>query len=217
MSSLSSPRRDPNGEFPLARLTQKQRQFALFVSEGKSAQLAAKLAGYVSVKTTPQKMIRNPVIVKAIQHLQKRYENSIVASRKQVLEGFLEAIEQAKVLSDPAVQIAGWREIGRMCGYYAPEVKEVNVNVTAKRVINQLETLSDEALLEMIERDRGAIEGTATELLESPSDTPRTTLIDEASPDPAMVALDEEAESESESGPSLSPGAESEDQVGLRV
>lgn len=179
MSSLSAPGRDPNGEFPLARLTQKQRQFALFVSEGKSAQLAAKLAGYESPKTMPQKLIRNPAIVKAIQHLQKRYENSIVASRKQVLEGFLEAIEQAKMLADPGVQIAGWREIGRMCGYYAPEVKQVNVNVTAKRVISQLETLSDEALLELIEKDREAIEGTATEILEAESDGPRATLIDD--------------------------------------
>lgn len=174
-----SPRRDPKNKSALAQLTPKQRQFALFVSEGKSAQLAAKLAGYESPKTMPQKLIRHPVIIRAVQTLQKRYENSIVASRKQVLEGFLEAIEQAKLMSDPAVQIAGWREIGRMCGYYAPEVKQVNVNVTAKRVISQLETLSDEALLELIEKDREAIEGTATELLEAPSDGPRDTLVDE--------------------------------------
>lgn len=186
-----SPRRDPNNETPLARLTPKQRQFALFVSEGKSAQLAAKLAGYESAVTMPQKLIRNPHVVNAIQHLQKRYESSIVASRKQVLEGFLEAIEQAKLMSEPATQIAGWREIGRMCGYYAPEVKELNVNVTAKRVIGQLETLSDEALLEMIERDRNAIESTATEILEAPSDTPRTSLIDDPV-DPELAALDQE-------------------------
>jgi hypothetical protein len=129
--------------------------------------------------------------VNAIQHLQKRYEASIVASRKQVLEGFLEAIEQAKLMSEPATQIAGWREIGRMCGYYAPEVKEVNVNVTAKRVIGQLETLSDEALLEMIERDREAIEGTATEILEAPSDNPRISLIDDPV-DPELAKLDQE-------------------------
>jgi len=107
-------------------------------------------------------------VQRAVRHLQRKYEESIVASRKQVLEGFLDAIGQAKLMSDPAVQIAGWREIGKMCGYYAPEVKEVNINVGAKRVIGQLEVMSDAELLEMIETDREAIEAEATTLLEAP-------------------------------------------------
>jgi hypothetical protein len=33
----------------------------------------------------------------------------------------LEAIDRARVRADPAAQIAAWREIGKMLGYYAPE------------------------------------------------------------------------------------------------
>jgi phage terminase small subunit len=107
----------------------------------------------------------DPRIVRAVNFLRKKNEQSILTSRKKVLEGFLEAIEQAKLMSEPMVQIAGWREIGKMCGYYAPEVKEININVGAKRVIGQLEVMSDQELLQLIEKDREAIESTAVEIL----------------------------------------------------
>lgn len=158
---------DPNS--PLSMLTDRQRQFALFMSEGKPVKTAMRLAGYgkhASHNGLASRMMKNPTIQTAVRHLHKRYENSVVASRKMVLEGFLEAIEQAKMQSDAAVQIAGWREIGKMCGYYAPEVKEVNVNVGAKRVIGQLEVMSDAQLLEMIEQDRAAIEGEVMDVTE---------------------------------------------------
>jgi hypothetical protein len=154
---------------PLAGLNEREKKFALFVAEGKSATKATQLAGY-STKgsgTQTDRLLQRPDVINAVHHLQRRYEESIVASRKMVLEGFLEAIEQARLQADPAVQIAGWREVGKMCGYYAPEVKEVNVNVGAKRIIGQLEVMSDAELLEMIEKDREAIEGEALEVLTS--------------------------------------------------
>jgi phage terminase small subunit len=155
---------------PLSRLREgKEKQFALFLSEGKSQATAARLAGYsIHRKQDYERVAARPTVRAAVQHLQKRYEDSIVASRRMVLEGFLEAIEQAKLQADPAVQISGWREIGKMCGYYAPEVKEVNVTVGAKRVIGQLEVLSDAELLEMIEKDREALIGEAHEVLDTP-------------------------------------------------
>lgn len=159
-------------EQPLSSLNDRQKQFALFLSEGKAVTTAARLAGYSSPEksATHTQLMKNPRIQAAVKHLHGRYENAIVASRKQVLEGFLDAIEQAKLMSDPAVQIAGWREIGKMCGYYAPEVKEVNVNIGAKRVIGQLEVLSDQELMELIAKDAEAIEGEALAVLSEEQD-----------------------------------------------
>jgi succinate dehydrogenase flavin-adding protein (antitoxin of CptAB toxin-antitoxin module) len=68
--------------------------------------------------------------------------------------------------ADSGNMIAGWREIGRMCGYYAPEVKKIDVNITAKRAIDKLETLSDEDLLQMIEDSSQIIEAEAVEILD---------------------------------------------------
>jgi phage terminase small subunit len=155
-------------EHPLHGLDERERQFAMFIVEGKSVRTATILAGYSHEGTNGsarKRLAENPRIVRAVNFLRKKNEKSILTSRKKVLEGFLEAIEQAKLMSEPMVQIAGWREIGKMCGYYAPEVKEINITVGAKRVIGQLEVLSDKELLELIEKDREAIEGEAMEIL----------------------------------------------------
>jgi hypothetical protein len=88
-------------------------------------------------------------------------------TRKQVMDGFKEAIDMAKVQAEPATMVSGWREIARMCGYYAPEKREINVNITAKRAVDQLETLSDDELLEIIEKDSEVIEGEFEEILET--------------------------------------------------
>jgi phage terminase small subunit len=153
---------------PLHSLDPRERQFAMFIVEGKSVRTSATLAGYShegTNGTARKRLSEDPRIVRAVNFLRKKNEQSILTSRKKVLEGFLEAIEQAKLMSEPMVQIAGWREIGKMCGYYAPEVKEININVGAKRVIGQLEVLSDKELLLLSEKDREAIESTAVEIL----------------------------------------------------
>jgi phage terminase small subunit len=206
MASTQNQLNDPNS--PLSGLTDRQKQFCLFVSEGKPIKTALRLAGYSEnsqkYNGLATRIMQNPQIIKAVHHLHKRYENAIVASRKTVLEGFLDAIEQAKLMSDPAVQIAGWREIGKMCGYYAPEVKEVNINVGAKRVIGQLEVMSDQELLDMIEKDREAIEGTALQLTEQADDAESTGTI-----------LDIIETEESEGGSAVLEGAGDAEDVGI--
>jgi phage terminase small subunit len=155
---------------PLHTLDGRERQFATFVAEGKSVRTAAALAGYNDANGRNRDRLKNdPRVVKAVEFLRKKSEQSILTSRKKVLEGFLEAIEQAKMMSEPMTQIAGWREIGKLCGYYAPEVKQLNVTVGAKRVVSQLEVMSDQALLELIEKDSEVIEGEAIEVLSVPA------------------------------------------------
>ena len=144
----------------------KKKLLAKFIAEGKEIRTAAKLAGYTTNGGEVWRTTGNPDFVALVKKLQKKNEHMADISRKRVLDGFLEAIEQAKMLAEPMTQIAGWRELAKMCGYYAPEVKTLNVNVTSQRLLTQLETLSDKDLLELIEQDAEVIEGEARELLE---------------------------------------------------
>jgi len=136
-------------------LTEKQRTFARHVADGKTLKAAAKIAGYaehdVNSGGRVSQLMQHPRIVAYIQMLHAQNENISQMSRKKVLDGFLEAIEQAKMMAEPMTQIAGWREIGKLCGYYAPETKNINVNVSAQRVLGQFESLSDAELLQVID------------------------------------------------------------------
>ena len=68
-------------------------------------------------------------------------------SRENALEGFLEAITLAQVKADPAAMIAGWREIGKVLGFYAPEQRTVKLTANGDALRAQYEALSDEELL----------------------------------------------------------------------
>lgn len=73
-------------------------------------------------------------------------------SRQHVLEGLQTGIAMAREQGDVHAMIAGWREIAKMCGYYAPERKVIAISASANRVVAQLEALSDAELLQLAEK-----------------------------------------------------------------
>ena len=152
---------------PLRSLTEKQRLFVDSLIRGLSQTMAARSAGYAQPHIDANRLMKKPKIHEAVSHLQRKYEKASQMTRKKVMDGMLEAIEMAKLQSEPATMVGGWREIGRMCGYYAAEKRVLDINITAKRAVDKLETLSDAELLEMIDKDSDMIEGEFTEVFAS--------------------------------------------------
>lgn len=151
---------------PTHYLTDQQRIFCEQILKGRAPGQAARIAGYANPDTTGHAVAKSPKVAAAIKYLYKKHEKVSDMTRKKVMDGMLEAIDMARIQADAGNMIAGWREIGRMCGYYAPEVKKIDINITAKRVIDKLETLSDEDLVQMIEESSNIIEAEAVEILE---------------------------------------------------
>ena len=152
---------------PVLALTDQQKQFVEGLLAGMPQTTAARAAGYSVPNVEGTRLMNNPKVVEALQYLQRKYEKASQMTRKKVMDGMLEAIELAKIQGEAGVMVAGWREVGRMCGFYAAEKKEINVNITAKRAVDQLELLSDAELLEMIDGDTEAIEAEFTEVLDA--------------------------------------------------
>jgi phage terminase small subunit len=152
---------------PLMSLTDKQKLFVDALMRGQSQTMAARSAGFADANVAANRLMKKPKIHESVAHLQRKYEKASQMTRKKVMDGMLEAIGMAKLQADPGVMVNGWREIGRMCGYYAAEVRKIDINITAKRAVDKLETLSDAELLEMIDKDSDLIEGEFTEVFEA--------------------------------------------------
>ena len=92
---------------------------------------------------------QSPEFAKAleIEHTRSRVVANM--SRKTVMRGILEAIDMAKDLRQPNGMISGYREIGRMCGFYEPERREVILSVDGKQMVEEIRSLSKERLLEL--------------------------------------------------------------------
>lgn len=81
--------------------------------------------------------------------------------RADAIAGIMEAIEMAKLCADPASMIRGWSEIGKMLGFYAPEVKRIEVTNATGSLIKQYEQMSDEELYQLAHgANTTTIEGT---------------------------------------------------------
>lgn len=85
-----------------------------------------------------------------IEH--NRAQRAAGMDRKQVLQGILEAIEIAKDMRQPSAMITGWKEVGRMCGFYEPERREITLSVDKKQVLQEIQSMNTHELLEYAAR-----------------------------------------------------------------
>lgn len=144
-------------------LTDLQKAFVKAWAEGESITSACVKVGYSDHKLA-YRLARMPNVLKLRAEYAAKYEEAAQMSRKKVMDGFLEAIEMAKLMAEPANMIAGWREIGKMCGYYAPVETRVKLDVTGNVTMTNLVQMTDAELLELIEKQKN------TPLLEDVTD-----------------------------------------------
>lgn len=119
-----------------------------------NATAAAIRAGYSarSAHVTACRMLKDPGVQAAVAERQAEVAEDLEINRHEVMRGLLEAVEIARLQADPGAMVKAWSEIARMCGYHAPERRKVEVSVSAKRVVDELEVLPDAQLLCLVER-----------------------------------------------------------------
>lgn len=147
-------------------LTSRMKEFVKLWAQGETILSAALRAGYNDGGTYAYRLAKDPAILKIYHREKEAYAAAVGMTRQKVMEGLLEAVEMAKIQADPTAMIAGWREVGKMCGYYEPVKKQIDVNITGNVVMQRLNKLSDAELLKLIETETAnALEGEFTEVL----------------------------------------------------
>lgn len=142
----------------ITNLTDTELAVANAVLDGKNFTEAAKLAG-----CTPQNaghVVKKSTDVKAyLEEHRSELRNAAQIQRGDVVAGFMEAIDMARLGADPSAMIKGWSEIGKMLGLYAPEVKKVELTAGQRNIRSKFEIMSDEELLEIAEGRANVVDG----------------------------------------------------------
>lgn len=139
-------------------LTQMQKDFVREWAKGESILSASTRAGYHDSGTYAYRMVRMPNILRLYNEEKAKYEEAAGMTRKKVMDGLMEGIEMAKLLGEPASVISGWREVGKMCGYYEPVRRKLDITVNGNVVMERMNRLSDAELLKMIEEGVNEVE-----------------------------------------------------------
>jgi phage terminase small subunit len=137
---------------PTKPLTEKQRLFVKFWAQGESILSASSKAGYNDGGTYAYRLARYPNVLRIYEEEKRLYAESCQMTRKQVMDGLMDAIEMAKLMAEPATMVSGWREIGKLCGYYEPVKRTLDINISGNIVHERMNRLSDAELLKLIQQ-----------------------------------------------------------------
>lgn len=137
----------------MAMLNDKQTRFVDEYLISHSAADAARKAGY-SVKTAyaiGAENLRKPQIKAAIQARQAATALELGVTKQQVLSDLLEAIQTARVQSNPGAIIQGAREVGKLLGFYEPEGQRVELTVRDRGLAAKYQGMTDQELTAIID------------------------------------------------------------------
>ena len=133
-------------------MTPRQNQFVLEYALSRNATSAAIKAGYSprTARQTGSDLLSNPYIRSMVARHEAAAAECLDVTRERVLAELEKAIDVAREQRNPAAMIAGWREVARICGYYAPERQRLDVTVEGWRLRSQFEAMTDAELLAVV-------------------------------------------------------------------
>jgi phage terminase small subunit len=136
---------------PDKAVSPKELRFLDHVVSGLSRSASATAAGYnfKNPANGASAIMRRPAVKAMFIELQAAAAERAQISQDDVIQGLKDAINDAQMTSDPQAQIAGWREIAKMLGFYAPKVRKIEVSKTEAKAKRELSAMSEAELLEM--------------------------------------------------------------------
>lgn len=154
----------PPNSLPDQRLSPEQSIFVKNVATTLMTPTAAARLAWPHVNQPSQRAnveMKRPQIQVAIANERAKYEAASDITRRKVIDGFMEAIDMARVQADPTAMIGGWREIAKVCGHYEPTKQELIITFRGERTLRQMEQMTDEQLLKLAHQE---IQGEFTEV-----------------------------------------------------
>lgn len=137
-------------------VTEQQEKYVEAKMAGLNNKLASEAAGYTG-DASKIEAIRHQ-----LQAARSWLTNTTQITRLNVIEGFIDGIEMARMQGDSGNVIKGWVEVGKVLGHYAPEVKRIELTMDQGRLKSKFEGLSDSELL-AIQQGR-VLDGECTEV-----------------------------------------------------
>lgn len=136
------------------RLTARQEKFVEHCALSGNATEAARLAGYAekSAKVMACRLTKDNRIAARIALRRAENAAKFEITKEEVIAGILNAIEMAREQQNPAAMISGLVQVAKLCGFYEPEVRRIDLSDSAVCLQAKFAAMSDDKLLELAAR-----------------------------------------------------------------
>lgn len=109
------------------RQREMSKQQAIYVAareRGGNREQSAIMAGYAAGQDAGKQVERSELVQVELAKARTEMADAAGITRQEVLDGMKEAADMARVMADPQAMVRAWSEIGKLLGFYAPEVKK---------------------------------------------------------------------------------------------
>lgn len=121
---------------------------------------SAILAGYdFADKSNIKNVEKSPTVQEELAKIRAQMADAAGVSKEDIVAMLMDAAALAKMQADPSSIVAAARELGKMLGFYAPEVKKTIKGVDKNDLRKALKEMQDEDLYRLAFSE--PIEGTA--------------------------------------------------------
>lgn len=130
------------------QISSRQKQFVDEYSVSRNGASAAARAGYSkpSAKVTAARLLTKANVRAALAVREAENAQALGVTRERVLAEVQAAINVATGKGDAMAMIAGWREVAKLCGYYAPRQTPQSSSVGRDATANRICSMSDAEL-----------------------------------------------------------------------
>ena len=133
------------------KLTQRQEKFVAEYAISGNAADAARRAGYSvnGAKVAGSRLLTFVNLQTAIAAAKQREAAKLELRKQDVIASMLDAYSMAREQTNPAVMVRSAAELGRLCGFYAPEVVKVPISEEGERLRRMFAEMPDDELAEI--------------------------------------------------------------------
>jgi hypothetical protein len=131
------------------KASEKQQAYAENRAKGLSRVQSSIMAGFDGDPNNAQRTEETPVVAQELARLRAETAENCGITKESVAAGLKDAADMARTMADPGGMVMAWRELGKLLGFYAPEVKKIEKGINKKDLRAALEDLSDEELLQL--------------------------------------------------------------------
>lgn len=127
----------------------RQRAYVENRARGMSRERSAILAGYPAGQEAGKQVESNPTVQEALAKIRAEMANAAGVSKEDIVSMLMDAAALAKLQADPTGIVMAARELGKMLGHYAPEVKKTLHGIDKKDLKRALREMSEAELYQI--------------------------------------------------------------------
>lgn len=157
MPRASKPKAEKAPRQPSVAIDERRKIVADALLEGHSQADALRAGGYHP--TNADNVMRQEDVQQYLAEARGELQDITTLKRLDVINIFIEAIDMARTLADPAQMINGAKEVGKMLGFYEPERISIEHSGTVTAMAAKFKQLTDEELYEIASKRAKTIEG----------------------------------------------------------